>query len=438
MPSTDAQIAALPVRGTWQCYVHKLRTWLTGPDGLPVRPYLMLVVSVQDGRFLSCEPEDGTSNPNVTKSEPSPETVLAFLRRVMTHPRQINESESEEKLAPARPETIKFADTVTAGLHRGDKARWADETRCAYVEGCRAGLAAIGVTDVSFAPVPEALVTKIIREGIEPQMAPEEEEYGTQHLPGLMESVDGFTPAFGASLFAAAASYVRAAPWEKLVARRPIQVQYRLVLREDVAMKLTAFASVVGDAESGSYGLSVHKTIESAIEAYRLEKKQAETNGDDAANEEIANSAMAAGGQTCMFQSVYETPFEDADAKEAHGWEIAPGKPDAKEDEENWPLFCKIAFHAGENGEQDTLELTRPAIIELQCFELSFKAIVDLVHSGELKARGDAEEDAAGPWTVKVKSAAGSMEGEEVDVEVEVSLPAIPREGEGGAGGEFL
>lgn len=61
--------------------------------------------------------------------------------------------------------------------------------------------------------------------------APENQEWGTQHLPGLMESVEGFTPAFGASLFAAAAAFTRASPWESLASRRPIQLTYRLVLR---------------------------------------------------------------------------------------------------------------------------------------------------------------------------------------------------------------
>ena len=52
---------------------------------------------------------------------------------------------------------------------------------------------------------------------------------------------------------------VRASPWESLAARRPIQFTYRLVLREDVSMKLTAFGSVVGSKDAGSHG-SVHET----------------------------------------------------------------------------------------------------------------------------------------------------------------------------------
>ena len=59
-----------------------------------------------------------------------------------------------------------------------------------------------------------------------------------------------------------------------------------------------------------------------------------------------------------------------------HGWEIASGATETRRPEENWPSLLQDPFKSGENGEQDTLELTRPAIIELQCFELMFKGVV--------------------------------------------------------------
>ena len=54
----SADIKNLPQQGSWHCYVHKLRAWIRDDDGLPVRPYLMLVVSTEDGKFLSCQPGD--------------------------------------------------------------------------------------------------------------------------------------------------------------------------------------------------------------------------------------------------------------------------------------------------------------------------------------------------------------------------------------------
>jgi hypothetical protein len=71
------------------------------------------------------------------------------------------------------------------------------------------------------------------------------------------------------------------------------------------------------------------------------------------------------------------------------------------------------------------LAITRPAIIELQCFELMFKGMVDLLSSGELSSKGDTLRDAAGPWTVKAYSMAGSAAGEHAEVELEISLPMI-------------
>lgn len=129
--------------------------------------------SLKDGAFLACEPgdtDDEAGGGNVVKTLPSSETVLAFLRRVMTHPRLMNTSKAGEKRAPARPKAIRFADTATAALHLGDKDRWAGETACPYVEECKAGLAALGVDDCSFAPVPQQLIQEIIRGQIEPNM----------------------------------------------------------------------------------------------------------------------------------------------------------------------------------------------------------------------------------------------------------------------------
>ena len=50
----------------------------------------------------------------------------------------MNSSAAGQKLAPIRPKSINFADTRTATLHLRDKEKWANETACPYVEGCRA------------------------------------------------------------------------------------------------------------------------------------------------------------------------------------------------------------------------------------------------------------------------------------------------------------
>lgn len=54
--SIEKDITSLPQKGMWHVYVHKLRAWVAGDDGLPVRPYLMLVVSTEVGEDLTQGP----------------------------------------------------------------------------------------------------------------------------------------------------------------------------------------------------------------------------------------------------------------------------------------------------------------------------------------------------------------------------------------------
>ena len=54
-------IKKLPVKGVWQVYVHKLRAYLMGDDGVPVRPYLMLVVSTRMASSWLANPRMGTT-----------------------------------------------------------------------------------------------------------------------------------------------------------------------------------------------------------------------------------------------------------------------------------------------------------------------------------------------------------------------------------------
>ena len=49
MAPKTKDVTSLPQKGQWHCYVHKLRAWVSGDDGLPVRPYLMLVVNIEVG-----------------------------------------------------------------------------------------------------------------------------------------------------------------------------------------------------------------------------------------------------------------------------------------------------------------------------------------------------------------------------------------------------
>ena len=108
-----AAAASLPqTDDTWHCYVHKLRTWAPLPDpsapplAAPladddapvtlelVRPFLLLLVCVTDGAFLSHAAPDGGAETNVltTAEPPTADDVTAFLCRAMAAPRVLNAS----------------------------------------------------------------------------------------------------------------------------------------------------------------------------------------------------------------------------------------------------------------------------------------------------------------------------------------------------------
>lgn len=406
---------------TWHVYVHKLRAWVPTEETKdrppeeqrPTRPHLILVVNTEDGAFLSHEHEDDERG-NVFVDEPSCEDVVDFLERVCARPRVLNSSKKGEQVnggaRATRPERVAFACTKTARHLTDARDAWATYEGCKYVGGCRPLLAERmpEVKEVSFAPVPAELVERVVREQIEPTMQPETQAWGTQHLPGLMSSVDGFTPAFGRSLFASAEAFAACEPWTKLTRRRPVRVSYRLALRDDVTMKLTAFVGYDGSLDEENFGFTVHKTLTDAQAAFEV----------DRGNEDVEASVE---GQTCMFASAPETPFEDIDACEAHEWPLV--RREGEIGDVLWPLFFKISLD-DETG--DNLEISRPAIVELQCFELAMRAVAESIANGTISnvSDDDAEVRAQkGPWTVKASTFAAK--GVEETIEVELELPEL-------------
>jgi hypothetical protein len=93
---------------SWHVYVHRIRAFVPlqelpapedtetpDPESLSlVRPYIVLVVSLGDGMFLSCTEADGSpaSNLFVQAQPPTCDQVCDFLRRVMASPRAMNTS----------------------------------------------------------------------------------------------------------------------------------------------------------------------------------------------------------------------------------------------------------------------------------------------------------------------------------------------------------
>ena len=94
--------------------------------------------------------------------------------------------------------------------------------------------------------MPKEIIQNIVREQIEPNMNSPAEEWSTDHLPGLMESVDGFTPKFGLSLFTAATQYLCTVTQheEKLEKMKFFTVEYGLRLDENNKAKLSACVTI--------------------------------------------------------------------------------------------------------------------------------------------------------------------------------------------------
>ena len=288
------------------------------------------------------------------------------------------------------------------------------------MEGCRAGLAEFGVDDVGFAPVPPDLIESIIRAQIEPSMAPDNQEWGTQHLPGLSQSVDGFTRRVRRILFAAAAG-----------------VRPRLAV--DGARQAPPRADIVQAGAQGGRRDETHRVrVAGGIQGggiLRVRRAQDLGGGEEGVRSRHAATALgttgsrqqgeSVNGQSCMFASVYECPFEDVDDAERAGWDLAP-----MEDEPGRAILADLlqdGVREGRGRDRGRALLTRPAIVELQCFELALKAVAALIKSGDLR-RADDENQSANdgkPWTVQCETFAGSAGSEMATIDVEVSLPSL-------------
>ena len=82
---------------------------------------------------------------------------------------------------------------------------------------------------------------------------------------GLADAVDGFTSEFGASLFGAAASFLKAGAWGALPSDAPLRVLYRIVLDNapgaaaagTLSARVTSYVVRTGSGPGGEAGVGV-------------------------------------------------------------------------------------------------------------------------------------------------------------------------------------
>ena len=367
----------------WQVYVHKLRAWappisvsleeLQNGDGdaefIPARPYLILVVDTSTGKFLTTKEDENGKGEDVNivrgPEPPSNEYIVDYIEKILKSPKVLNERDGEEEKEEGKekgktiekPAKIVFACTTTATNTDGN-----GEDLCSYVHGTRDLLKKLDI-QTGFATVPKEIIQTIIRQQIEPNMNPPAEEWTTAHLPGLMESVDGFTPKFGLSLFAAAIQYLSNVTQhvEKLEKIKFFKIHYGLQLDKDNKATLSCCVSI----DQTNYALTLYRNEDEA------KKIIAEFEKDEKEEVDMTGKSM----QNCMFLGEESTPFEDIDAREKYDWPCAatagedPSGDKGKE-RELFPVFTKMNFE-----EDGTLTMNRPQLIELQMFEVALSAI---------------------------------------------------------------
>jgi hypothetical protein len=380
----------------WQVYVHRLRTWAPPSNVkikdietkfVPCRPYLILVINTNDGSFLTSAEEEEESGLNIKRGPEKPTNayICDYIKKILDSPRILNDKGEEEEDFDAdaekkkkieksieKPKMIVFADTKTA---RNQDIN--DEDSCSYVKGCREQLKKIGIK-TGFRSVPEEVIEAVIREQIESNMNEAQESWGVEHLPGLMESVDGFTAQFGTNLFTAAASYFNDRALFDLskidtnstnYKGRYFVVEYLLPIDANNHAKLRACCHV----DQETLALTIYKNEEDA----KRTAEEMEKDGDD-----VASSMKQKSMQVCIFQGEHQVPFEDLDSKEKFDWPCALAVDanlgelkvgDIVEPKEVYPIFSKVLL------EDSSVTINRPQLMELQMFEFALMAIPTLL-----------------------------------------------------------
>lgn len=186
---------------------------------------------------------------------------------------------------------------------------------------------------------------------------------GGEAVPGHL-SVPGVTAALVGSLFQAAAEFYRRAPWRYISDRVPIAVQTSDWSEEPW------YAVVMGQGGL-TYGLALHQSLELLKRMYWGELSDAQ-----------AGLAMEALSLT--FGDITEMSFEDLEALEENGWEVAG--PEA------FPFFYRI---------DPGLAARRPLPQEIDLMEACLRALPDFIerHRPELQSAQPVAEEVTVPLT---------------------------------------
>ncbi len=252
------QLPRLPE--TWLIATAQLRTWIAPTDEMPYRPYVVLVLSAEEGTVRASE---------ITPAPPMASKVWDTLANAMRRP-------VAESGQPGVPQRIVIPDSALA------------EAILPFLADARLEM------EVYEQPLPDE-VNEIIRD-LENHLRGDEPEN-----PALV-SVPGVTPELLGGFYAAAADYYRAAPWIHLNNYQVIALRYPADGEYHYAMSMGQ-----GGIE---YGLAKYLRWEDVVRQFTEDDRPTEM--------------LPPGGLHSLFYGdITQVPFDDLEAIEQHKWDIA-------------------------------------------------------------------------------------------------------------------
>ncbi len=295
----------------WFIAIAQLHLWITPPNVAPHRPYLIFIISHETGAILASE---------MTEAEPTFDDVRQSLLNAMQSP-------PRAVAKPSQPKGI----VVTSESLGKSFIQFFSESNLQI--------------ETYQSEMPDE-INEMVRE-LEAHMR------GAPELPGLLAS-KGVTPDLLRGFYAAAADYYRAAPWV------PLANIHVLALRHP-AERSARFVVVMGNG-GVEYGLSVYRRWADVERIF----------GGDAPPLQLMPPD---GAHSLSFEPIENVPFDDLDAIQQHGFEIAS--------DDAYP----VAITVNNQG-----EVARPQRADLMWYEAALRAIPVLV-SDHLKSdkRGDFE-----------------------------------------------
>jgi tetratricopeptide (TPR) repeat protein len=306
---TNRSLLKLPQQPeTWGITLQLMHIWITPPDEPPSRPWVLLVYNFDQGVLQRLD---------LFETDPTPADIMEALTVAMRQPEPMLDQQ------PHRPEAIAFESPDLAADLQSDLEALDIQIRTDMPPG---------TLDVVLAEM-------------------EEHMRGGPEIPSLL-SVRGVTPNLVGGVFAAAATFYRAAPWIQLADQQTLAVRVS-------PEKRTRYAQVLGNG-GVTYGLAMYRSWKDVERLFGFVDHPLETLPKN-------------GGHSFTFDAIHHFPFTDLTNLEQYNWEIAA------DDAYPVPLIFK-----------PNQEVKRPSATDMRWYEAAMLAIPLFVQN-QLQADGQGD-----------------------------------------------